>query len=330
MNDKTNEAERSRAPLSNDKTNEAERSRAPLSNDKTNEAERSRASFSNRKTTLITLIGVVVALGVAAAWYFARPDKVAGDETGAERQILYWTDPMVPGYRSDKPGKSPFMDMDLVPVYADAAGGDSGAPVVSIRPGFVQNFGVRTHKVTRGGAAPVLAAQGYLLHEGGGLRVLVDAFDRNTGWVRAGLPAEIRVPDLPGRQWSGVVESARSDVDVGARSLTARVRITNPDAALRPSLYAEVLIRDTARRDGKITVPREALIRTGSRNAVVLALGDGRFQPVEVVPGEESGDWVEIRQGVKEGDTVVTSGQFLIDSEASVRASFRRMESVEK
>jgi Cu(I)/Ag(I) efflux system membrane fusion protein len=59
---------------------------------------------------------------------------------------------------------------------------------------------------------------------------------------------------------------------------------------------------------------------------VVLNVGEGRFQPVEVVAGEESGDWVEIRQGIKEGDTVVTSGQFLIDSEASVRASFQRME----
>ena len=280
----------------------------------------------NRKTKLIALLGAVALLGVATAWYF--PHTGPASDTKTERQVLYWTDPMVPGYRSDKPGKSPFMDMDLVPVYANDAGGDSGAPVVTVRPEFIQNFGVRTHKVTRGGAAPVLTAQGYLLHEGGGLRVLVDAFDRNTGWGRAGLPAGIRVPDLPGRQWSGVVESARSDVDVGARSLTARIRITNPDAALRPSLYAEVLIRDTARREAKITVPREALIRTGARNAVVLALDGGRFQPVDVVPGEESGDWVEIRQGVKEGDTVVTSGQFLIDSEASVRASFQRMESV--
>ena len=100
-----------------------------------------------------------------------------------------------------------------------------------------------------------------------------------------------------------------------------------PAPPRRPNLYAEVLTRAPARRDDKITVPREALIRTGARNAVVLALDGGRFQPVDVVPGEESGDWVEIRQGVKEGDTVVTSGQFLIDSEASVRASFQRMES---
>jgi Cu(I)/Ag(I) efflux system membrane fusion protein len=116
-------------------------------------------------------------------------------------------------------------------------------------------------------------------------------------------------------------------VDIGTRSLKARIRVINPDAALRPNMYADVVIRDTARRDQKLMVPREALIRTGTRTSLVLNVGAGRFQPVEVVPGEESGDWVEIRQGIKEGDTVVTSGQFLIDSEASVRASFQRMES---
>lgn len=284
----------------------------------------------NRKTKLTATIGVALVLGIAAGWYFfiySGKDPVdTGSDAKTERQVLYWTDPMVPGYRSDKPGPSPFMDMDLVPVYADEAGANDGAPVVTIRPEFIQNFGVRTHKVERGGAARSAMAHGYLFREGGALLVLADSFERAT-WVRAGLPAEIRVADYPGRHWNGVVESVRSDVDIGTRSLKMRIRIANPDPALGPNLYADVVIRDTARRDGKITIPREALIRTGSRTAVVLALDAGRFQPVEVVPGEESGDWVEIRQGVKEGDTVVTSGQFLIDSEASVRASFQRMES---
>lgn len=282
----------------------------------------------NRKMKLTAIIGAVLVLGVAAGWYFLYSDKGpagAGGDTKAERQVLYWTDPMVPGYRSDKPGKSPYMDMELVPVYADGTG-DGGAPVVTIRPEFIQNFGVRTHKVTLGGAARTLEAHGYLFRESGRLLVLVDTFERDT-WMRAGLPAEIRVADFPGRQWSGTVESVKSDVDIGTRSLKARIRITNPDAALSPNMYADVIISDTAQRNGKIMVPREALIRTGARTAVVLALGSGRFQPVEVVPGEESGDWVEIRQGIKQGDTVVTSGQFLIDSEASVRASFQRMES---
>lgn len=298
-------------------------------NDETNAAKRSRAPFTNRNMKLTLIFATILVLGSATAWYFLHAGKNpagAGGGTKAERQVLYWTDPMVPGYRSDKPGKSPFMDMELVPVYADDAGASGGAPVVTIRPEFIQNFGVRTHKVTPGGAARTLEVHGYLFREGGRLLVLVDSFERGS-WIRAGLPAEISVADFPGRQWNGTVESVKSDVDIGARSLKARIRITNPDAALSPNMYADVIVRDTAQRNGKIMVPREALIRTGARTAVVLALGGGRFQPVEVVPGEESGDWVEIRRGVKEGDTVVTSGQFLIDSEASVRASFERMES---
>jgi hypothetical protein len=283
----------------------------------------------NQKPKLTTIIGVALVLGIAAGWYFLHSGKNPADmgsEAKTERKVLYWTDPMVPGYRSDKPGPSPFMDMDLVPVYADEGGGSDGAPVVTIRPEFIQNFGVRTHQVTRGGAARSLTAHGYLFREGGVLRVLVDSFEHAT-WVQAGLPAVISFPDFPGRQWNGAVESVRSDVDIGTRSLKARIRVINPDAALRPNMYADVVIRDKARRDQKLMVPREALIRTGTRTSVVLNVGEGRFQPIEVVAGEESGDWVEIRQGIKEGDTVVTSGQFLIDSEASVRASFQRMES---
>lgn len=281
----------------------------------------------NRKTKMTLTVGAALVLGVVAAWYFLYSGKdpgMTGNDMKAEREVLYWTDPMVPGYRSDKPGRSPFMDMDLVPVYEDAAGG-SGAPTITIRPEFIQNFGVRTHQVTRGGAARSLTAHGYLFREGGALLVLVDSFERGA-WVQAGLPALISLPDFPGRQWNGTVESVISDVDIGTRSLMARIRINKPDAALRPNMYADVVIRDTARRDQKLMVPREALIRTGVRTSLVLNIGAGRFQPVEVVPGEESGDWVEIRQGIKEGDTVVTSGQFLIDSEASVRASFQRME----
>ena len=102
-----------------------------------------------------------------------------------------------------------------------------------------------------------------------------------------------------------------------------------PDMLLIQQL-AEVTILDAAAGKVATFIPREALIRTGSRNAVVLALGEGRFQPVEVSPGIETDDWVEIRHGIKAGDVVVTSGQFLIDSEASVRASFSRMQPVEK
>jgi len=287
----------------------------------------------NRKQTLS--IGIVAAAALAAvavgAWYFLAPKKEipgaasVADSAKKERKVLYWTDPMTPGFKSDKPGKSPFMDMELVPVYED----ETGAVVVSVRPEIVQSLGVRTYTVTRGSQPRHVAVTGYLFRDARGLAVLVDLIDRDASFVRVGQRAEVRVADVPDRTWSGTVEEVESDVDIGARTVKARIRLGQASAALKPNMFAEVTILGTAAGKQALFVPREALIRTGSRNAVVLALGSGRFQPVAVTPGVESDDWIEIRHGIKEGDVVVTSGQFLIDSEASVRASFSRMQSSE-
>jgi Cu(I)/Ag(I) efflux system membrane fusion protein len=282
------------------------------------------------KNLVIVILGIILVLTAAVAgWRLFTAGKTSpgpSAASGTERKVLYWTDPMTPGYRSDKPGKSPFMDMDLVPVYEEPTA-MSGAPIVTVRPEIVNNLGVRTYQVARGGLSRELAVQGYLFQDGKGMHVLVDIFERGAGWVRAGLPATVLVPDAPGRTWEGVVENVSSDVDIGARSLKARVLVRDPGTALKPNQFADVVIKGAHLDNRNIMVPREALIRTGRRNAVVLGLGGGRFQPVEVEVGEESGDWIEISKGVKEGDTVVVSGQFLIDSEASVRTSFKRMES---
>ena len=277
----------------------------------------------------IAILGIILVLVVVVeGWRLftagSKPAELPA-ASGTERKVLYWTDPMVPGYRSDKPGKSPFMDMDLVPVYEEETT-SSGAPIVTVRPEIVNSLGVRTYRIERGVHTRELAAQGYLFHDGRGMHVLLDIFERGAGWVRPGMSATVLVPDAPGRRWEGVVESVSSDVDIGARSIKARVLVRNPGEALKPNQFADVVIQGARLDSQKIMVPREALIRTGRRNAVVLGLGGGRFQPVEVEIGEESGDWVEIRRGVKDGDTVVVSGQFLIDSEANVRASFKRME----
>ena len=287
----------------------------------------------NRKQTLsIGIIAAVVLAAIAVgAWYFLAPKEEApgaatvADTTKKERKVLYWTDPMTPGFKSDKPGKSPFMDMELVPVYEDEA----GAAVVSVRPEIVQSLGVRTYTVTRGSQPRRVAVTGYLFRDARGLAVLVDLIDRDASFVRAGQRAEVRVADVPDRTWGGTVEKVEADVDIGTRTVKARIRLSQTSAVLKPNMFAEAAILGTAAGKSALFIPREALIRTGSRNAVVLALGEGRFQPVEVTPGIESGDWIEIRHGIKEGDVVVTSGQFLIDSEASVRASFSRMQSAE-
>ncbi|MEK7816486.1 MAG: efflux RND transporter periplasmic adaptor subunit [Pseudomonadota bacterium] len=304
----------------NDKTNEAQRSRASSSNDETNAAKRSRASFTNRKTVIV-LVVVTALLAAAGLWYLLAKRGAGPVETATtERKPLYWHDPMVPGYRSDKPGKSPFMDMQLVPVYEGEAGN-----VVSVRPEIVSSLGVRTYKVERAARARRLAVSGYVQREDREALVLADVFERGADWLRAGLPAEVRVETVPGRSFEARVESVQPDIGVGARSWRVVLRLDRPDAAIKSNMLAEVLIQSPP-AGRQLAVPREALIRTGTRTAMVLALGAGRFQPVEVVPGAELGDWIEIVKGLNEGDTVVISGQFLIDSEASVRASFARME----
>ncbi len=157
--------------------------------------------------------------------------------------------------------------------------------------------------------------------------VLVDVFENQLDWLKPGLSAEISVPARPGKVWEGTVDYLYPELDPRTRSLKVRLSFPNPEEALRPNMFAEVVIYGGPRRDA-LNVPRDALIVTGERNTVVKALGGGRFQPVGVVTGMERGGKVEILSGLNEGDEIVVSGQFLIDSESSLQASFRRMSQV--
>jgi len=154
--------------------------------------------------------------------------------------------------------------------------------------------------------------------------LLVDVFERQSDWVAVGLPAEVRLGYLPGRVWAGEVEFVYPTIDPKTRTLQARLRFDNPDEALKPDMYANVRIYAGPKED-VLSIPREALIKTGKAQRVIVALPEGRFRAQEVIAGLESGDFVEIISGLNVGDKVVTSGQFLIDSEASLRASFSRM-----
>ncbi len=107
-----------------------------------------------------------------------------------------------------------------------------------------------------------------------------------------------------------------------------RLRFDNPGELLKPNMYANVKIFGGA-KEKTIVIPLEGLIRTGREERVIISLGEGKFEARSVSAGIESGDYVEILDGVKEGERIVTSGQFLIDSEASMRASINRMTEVE-
>ncbi|WP_040819857.1 efflux RND transporter periplasmic adaptor subunit, partial [endosymbiont of Tevnia jerichonana] len=156
--------------------------------------------------------------------------------------------------------------------------------------------------------------------------VLADVFESQAGWIRRGQQAEVRTPNHPGRVWKGQVEYIYPSLDPETRTLKVRMRFDNPDEALLPNMLAEITIHGPPQPD-ILALPKEALIQTGHQQRVILALEDGHFLPHPVKTGQEFGDWIEVTNGLTVNDEVVVSGQFLIDSEASLKGSLARLHS---
>ena len=146
--------------------------------------------------------------------------------------------------------------------------------------------------------------------------------------VRPGNPVVAHATAFPGRTFKGKVTAILPEVNTATRTLKARVELANPSGQLVPGMFAKVDFAPAARRE-VVMVPSEALIQTGKRTVVVIAEqgddGKQRLNPVDVEVGAESGGMTEIRKGVTAGQKVVTSGQFLIDSEASLKATTTRL-----
>jgi Cu(I)/Ag(I) efflux system membrane fusion protein len=143
--------------------------------------------------------------------------------------------------------------------------------------------------------------------------------------VRPGTPVEARVAAFPGETFRGRVAAILPELNVETRTVRARIELANPRARLAPGMFASLSFAPSAARP-TLLVPSEAVIRTGTRTVVVLADEKGMFRPVDVEAGGESGGDTEIVKGLSAGDRVVLSGQFLIDSEASLRATLTRMQ----
>ena len=380
-------------------------------------------------------------LGAAGA-----PQKPGDVDPATGRKVLYWHDPMVPVQRFDRPGKSPFMNMMLEPVYADS-GGD--ASTVTINPRVQQNIGVRTAAATRARlTAPltavgsvgfnerdqavvqarangfveklfvrapldavrsgqpllelyvpdwVAAQQEYLAvrrMKGAGMDALADAARQRmrlagmsddqvervvasgtlqpritivapiggvvtelavregmtvamgaplyringlgSVWinaelpesaaarVRAGTPVEVRTPAQPGTVYKGRVGALLPEINPQTRTIKARIEVANPGGQLVPGLYASVDFVPAGAPEMTV-VPSEAVIATGRRAIVFVAEGEGKFRPVDVEVGTEANGMTEIRKGIEPGQKVVVSGQFLIDSDASLKGTTTRL-----
>jgi Cu(I)/Ag(I) efflux system membrane fusion protein len=155
--------------------------------------------------------------------------------------------------------------------------------------------------------------------------VTVEVPESLASWVKPRGRAEATLTALPGRMFEGQVDYVYPGLDTATRTLRARLVFANKDGALKPGMYANVSILAGTQQDA-LQVPTEAVIRTGRRTVVIVAEGEGRFRPAEVTLGPEHEGTIVVLAGLEEGQQVVTSGQFLIDSEASLRGLYQRIE----
>jgi len=154
--------------------------------------------------------------------------------------------------------------------------------------------------------------------------VQAEIFERQAEQVKIGLPVTMTLAYIPGREWIGKVDYIYPTLDPSTRTLRVRLRFDNKDKMLKPNMFAQVTIH--ANDDHAVLVlPREAVIRTGNMDRVVLALGEGKFKSVAVKIGRSDEQNIEIIEGVNIGERIVSSAQFLIDSESSKTSDFKRL-----
>ena len=154
--------------------------------------------------------------------------------------------------------------------------------------------------------------------------VNVDIPEAQAGSVVPGAGIVATVPAYPGEKFPGRLQAVLPDVVAASRTVRARVELANPGGKLKPGMYATLAIAPSTSRE-TILVPSEAVIPTGRRTVIVVDRGESKFEPVEVEVGRDQGGRTEILKGLEAGARVVVSGQFLIDSEASLKAATTRM-----
>lgn len=156
------------------------------------------------------------------------------------------------------------------------------------------------------------------------LWLTVEVFENQFQWVHEGSHASIQLTYFPGESFEGIVRFIEPEVSEKTRTVRLRLQVPNPDARLRVGMFATVKFEPVVVRDA-LTVPSQALLRTGERDLVVVAIGSGRFAPRQVVVGTEGEGVAQILSGLEPGEEIVTSAQFLIDSESNLRAAIQKL-----
>ena len=151
---------------------------------------------------------------------------------------------------------------------------------------------------------------------------LVDVAERDLGNIAVGQPVTVRARSFAGRSFAGKIAVVHPQVNRDTRTVRVRIELANPDAALLPDMYVDANI-DTADSTPVLAVPDSSVLDTGSRQAVLVDKGEGRFEPREVKLGRRGGGYVEVRNGLAAGEAVVTSANFLIDAESNLKAALK-------
>ena len=152
----------------------------------------------------------------------------------------------------------------------------------------------------------------------------VEVFEDQVVWIRPGVEAEAAFTYFPGETIRGTVEFIEPEMSEQTRTLTVKIAVPNPEGRLRQGMFATVVFDPVLVR-GALTVPTDSVLRTGRRNVVIVALGGGRFEPRELELGQLSEGLAEVRSGLAAGDEVVTSSQFLLDSESRLQVAVQKM-----
>ena len=156
------------------------------------------------------------------------------------------------------------------------------------------------------------------------LWLTVEVFEDQLPWLEVGSPARVSFSYVPGESFTGRVRYIEPEVDDTTRTIQFTLSVPNPSGRLRVGMYATVLFEPVAALDA-VAVPKQAVLRTGERNVAVVALGGGRYAPRDLTLGVEGDDYLQVLEGLAAGDEIVTSAQFLIDSESNLRAAIQKM-----
>ncbi|MBW2542782.1 MAG: efflux RND transporter periplasmic adaptor subunit [Deltaproteobacteria bacterium] len=189
---------------------------------------------------------------------------------------------------------------------------------------YAPSRGAVTHLMVREGMEVAPNSNLYTIADLSRVWVYANVYEYELPWVELGQRAIVEISYLPGQSFEGTVTHIDPFLDPATRTARVRLEHANPDGLLKPEMFANVSIIADA-QDDALAIPEEALIRSGRRNLVFVALGEGRFEPRVVEVGSRTGDgWIEIGGGLAEGEVIVSSGQFLIDSESRLQESLQK------